>query len=451
MDESDLFQKQVRAIDFMCEGEDTLLWADVGTGKTVMALTTMLRKGGRWIVFAPLRVANEVWVQEAELWDHLGSLNVATATSGPTSRSFMGRSLCDVVVTNYDNMKWWCESGLLERFDNICFDEVDKLKDPSTHRFKAIKKQIKTFDNRIGMTGTPTSNRLLDLWAQTYVVDGGESFGQSFYKFRKEYFFPSDYQQHTWKPIPVTTERMMMDKLSDITYRIEAEKWNGEPIELPPRYVELPKAARVTYTELEKDLWTRLDSGESISAANMAVLTGKLNQIAAGFSYVGEDEDRTTEWHTKAKFDELDSLISELQGAQLMIVYHFQAQLEELKRRYGNRLFEPTKVGIAAWNEGAAELLAIHPQSAGHGLNLQKSGAHHVVFLTLPWSAGLYQQVIGRLDRTGQANQVVVHKISTADTIDADIALTVESKVGEQSAILAHMRQRTEELYGQVA
>ncbi len=448
---SDIRKDQIECVDFICDSEDTLVWADIGAGKTVIAETAMLRLRGRWIVFAPLRVADSVWVQETDEWTHLGPLNVVAATSGPHSRGIIAQNrLIDVVVTNYDNLKWWCDSGLFNQFDGIVFDEVDKLKDPRTIRFKTLKKEVKQFKHRIGMTGTPTPERLLDLWSQVYVIDGGDSFGQSFDKWKKAHFYPYDYEGYDWRPFPVVTDKYVTKALDGLVFRIKSP-WTGTHIETPLRELTFPPDVDAIYRTLEKQLYLRLKDGKVLSAANMAVLSGKLSQIAAGFSYVVDDDPdvpRETIWHSKAKYDELDSLISELQGQQLMIVYHFNAELDELKRRYGDRLWEPTEEGITAWNAGEAELLAVQPGSAGHGLNLQHSGAHHVVYLTQPWSAGKYHQVIGRLNRSGQVNQVYVHRIVVADSVDLDVIASVVNKWGNQSDLLDEMMRRTEQRYG---
>lgn len=443
---TDLFDTQSRCIDFICSGEDSLIWADVGAGKTVIALSAIQRLGGRWIVFAPLRVADDVWVQETDEWEHLLKMSIVTATSGPRTRAAAARGPTDVVVTNYENLAWWADSDLLRYFDGIVYDEVDKLKDPRTKRFKSLKNHVPLFKHRIGMTGTPASTKLLDLWAQTYVVDGGQSFGPRFDQWKKAHFYPSDYQQHVWKPFPIVTEKYVMGKLEGLVERIEATRRIDDIIETPTRYITLPADGRAAYRELERQLFTRLKSGEKIDAANMAVLTGKLNQIASGFSYT---DGKKTVWHTKGKFEELDSLISELQGQPLMIVYHFHAQRDELIQRYGDRLImlADDAAAVDKWNKNEIELLGLHPASGGHGLNMQKGGAHHIVFLTKPWSAGTFMQVVGRLNRTGQVNQVYVHSIAMADTVDLDIANVVDTRMGEQADILNAMMRRTEARY----
>jgi len=450
---ADLRIEQVQAVDFIGSGEDTLLLADVGTGKTVIALTAIQDSienatSSRWLVVAPKRVARDVWKQEADKWAHI-NLTVECACGTPKHRQKVIAGGAQIVTLNYENLIWLLDSYIkLNRtdplpFDAILFDEIDKMKDCKSKRFKAMKMRIGSLSKRIGMTGTITPNHLLEIWGPTYLVDAGVSLGRSFYKFRSKYFYPTDYNQYNWAALP-NSQKLIEEKIADISFRLEGK---GLPavVTLPPRWVYLDQKTRQFYLKLEKDLIAAMDD-ETIDAANEAVLTGKLQQITAGFSYI-DGEPMVT--HHRLKLDELDDLISELNGQQLMIVYHFKEELAMLRRHFTSIGFlsgvtdKTAAKTIDAWNSGELELLALHPQSAGHGLNLQHSGAHHIATTTMPWSGGMYKQVVGRLARTGQtAPTVFVHPIMVHDTIDATVLGVINERQDRLQALLESMKGR---------
>jgi len=450
---TDFRPAQEQAISFFMEGEDGLLLGDVGSGKTAPMLTVMEQAltseaVKRWLVVAPKRVALHTWPNEVEQWDHL-SVPVVPAIGTPQQRIDVLESDAPIVSINYENLIWLIKRYPHFRgkkdtmpFDGLVCDEIDKLKDVTTERFHAIRHRVRAFNKRIGMTGTPTANHLTELWGPVFIIDNGQSFGRSFYKWRQKFFYPTDYRQYQWSPLPDTFDHMMTT-LSDLVFRMEAEGL-PEIVELPARLVDLDRAVRKDYEELERELCVTLNvegrENIDLDAANAAVLSGKLQQITAGFSYLHLPG---IFWHDVGKFKELDNLISELVGQQLFIVYHFKEELAELKRRYKKRLgcFGESDAKdlqvIKDWNSGDLELLAIQPASAGHGLNLQHSGAHHIAFLTLPWSGGMYKQVIGRLCRTGQeAKHIFVHPIIMKDTIDEHVLATVSGKIDRMQDVL---------------
>lgn len=456
----DLEYDQINCIEFIDTGEDTLACADVGTGKTVIAYTAAdnaLFSGEvtRWLVFAPLLVATDTWAKEHLLWEHLQHLNVAIACGSESERVAALESDADIVVMNYENLQWLMERyprprtirGVKEPetlpFDGLICDEIDKLKDVSSKRFKDFRERIYHFRKRIGLTGTLVPNKLTEVWGQTYIIDGGQSFGRSFYKWRQEYFYPTDYNQRKWAPFP-NTRQTMIDTLKDLTFRLKAK---GLPPVRPraPYYMDLPDEIAALYKKLEDDFYLLVEDKKGrkreIDAANAAVLVGKLQQICAGFSYV----DRTKEavWHSHETFDWLEWTRREVND-QLLVFYHFNEERDELLRRYpdlaylGSGVSNKKKLAnIDAWNAGDLPMMALHPASAGHGLNLQKSGAHHIAFLTLPWSGGMYKQVVGRLARRGQtAREITVHTALHRGTIDEEVFGTVTGKLTGMESFL---------------
>lgn len=481
MDYDDLTAEQRACIEWISNGEDALVCADIGTGKTVIAETVIDRiPRSRWLVLAPLLVADEVWRTEHLQWVHLSHLKVALATGAEKQRIAAVESDADIVVMNYENITWLMEQYPRPKkgqpdslpFDGLICDELDKLKSVSSNRFKAFRERVKHFKMRIGLTGTPTPNHLTELWGQVYVIDGGETFGRSFYKWRSEYFFPTDFKQYNWEPFP-NTEKTLFEKLEGLTYRLKAVGL-PEVVINKPAQLELPESVREKYQELHTELILVLDDSRVVDAANQAVLGGKLQQMCAGFSYVAPEDCPACRgpiiiaeppraycskchkhlkpdavWHSHEKFHWLDKLLVDHQNKQVLVFYHFVEELEELQRWYPDMLSLGSKVSktkkraaIEAWNAGDLPYLALHPASAGHGLNLQKSGAHHIALLTLPWSGGAFQQLVGRLARRGQAaEKIYVHSAVFKDTIDEKVHATVISKVEALEKFLSGLYQ----------
>lgn len=439
----DLDADQINAIAFIESGEDSLLCADVGTGKTVIAYTAAddaLMNGDvdRWLVLAPLLVADETWRDEPGEWEHLQDLRVSFATGTPQQRIDAIDADTDIVVMNYENLMWLMEQfprrGKHDPlpFDGLICDEIDKLKDVSSKRFKDFRNRIKKFRKRIGMTGTLVPNDLTEVWGQTFMVDGGESFGRSFYEWRREYFYPTDFNQRVWAPHTGTREHMI-EQLSSLAFRLEAHGIPPVTVRDPIEF-ELPERIRSYYNRLENDFYIKLEGGRTVDAANAAVLSGKLQQICAGFSYV--DGTKEAVWHSFVKFDWLDKMLTEHADEQVLIFYHFNEERDELRRRYPNMAFlgkgtrKQKRAMVQAWNRGELRRMALHPASAGHGLNLQKSGAYLVAFLTVPWSGGMFKQVTGRLARRGQtADEIIAHSAVFGDTIDKVVYGTVTGRI----------------------
>jgi len=426
---SDLRRDQVEAIEFICSGEDSLLYADVGAGKTVIALTAVQRfPQYRWLGVAPRKVCLNTWQQECEQWSHLRGMQIALALGEPEQRRAMIEGYAQLVLINYENLQWLCETYDPLPFDALICDEIDKLKDPKSKRFKQFRKRVKHLKKRVGMTGTPTGNHLLDLWAQAFLIDHGESLGKSFYKFRSEFFYQADFAGYDWRPFPGAEEKIYA-KLDGLVHVIRNPIGMPAVVDLPPRYLELPPHLMKRYRKFERTL---ADKESGVIADTAGVASGKLQQFASGFLYVDEELREPERWYEKihtAKFDDLDDLISELQGQQLMIVYAFRAELYELQTRYHDTLrhlgggttdAEDEKT-IELWNKGELQLLAIHAASAGHGLNLQYAKPKHIYFLTRPWSAGAVTQVVGRIKRPGGANTVYMHTPVVRGTRDEDV------------------------------
>jgi SNF2 family DNA or RNA helicase len=413
---------QDEAVDFLFENDRAMVLAPVGAGKTAITLKAMegmILEGyvTRWLVIAPLRVARDVWPIEQVKWSP--SLALATATGSPANRIAALQSDADIVVTNYDNLQWLAAQPL-DAFDGIVFDELTKLKNPSGARFKALHKIIDRFTIRWGLTGSFTSNGLEDVFGQCKIIDQ-KLLGRSKGAFMQQYFSLNTYAGFDdWTPLPGALTRVM-ERIKPATFVLEPGVYKDK---LPPCHtVELrvDMQEREPYETMKRDFVVQFDNAQAI-AQNAAVVTQKLQQMSSGFVYSPEPV-----WFSTHKFDALDELIEENQRANTIIVYQYKEELSELKRRYKHLASLDDPDAIGRWNAGNIPILAVHPKSAGHGLNLQFGGCH-MVFLSLPWSLELYEQTVGRLHRSGQQRDVWVYVLMTKDTIDERIWAALHDK-----------------------
>jgi SNF2 family DNA or RNA helicase len=420
---------QELAADFIYEHDRAMVLAPVGAGKTAITLTgmwEMLRDQHvkRFLVLAPKRVCTDVWPIEQPKWAPFMSLTVAVGT--PKQRLAALKSKAQVVVTNYDNIQWLAEQAL--NFDGIVFDELTRLKNPSGTRFKALLKVMEPMRVRWGLTGSFTSNGLEDVFGQCKIVNQ-DLLGRSKGAFMQQYFVLMNPEFGEWVPRPNALDKVMQ-KIKPATYVLEPGEYKDK---LPPcHHVEVMCKMDLTpYNKLKKDFVL-----ETITAVNAGVVTGKLQQLASGFVYDTNSEasdvpgkftvTQTPVWFSSHKFDRLEELLEENQHANTIIAYTYKEELAELKRRFAVTTLDDDEA-IARWNAGKVRILAVHPKSAGHGLNLQHGG-QHMVFLSLPWSLELFEQTVGRLHRSGQAHDVWVYVLMTEKTIDEKIWAALHTK-----------------------
>ena len=396
-----------------------MILAPVGAGKTAITLTAMqdmLAAGvaKRFLVLAPKRVCTDVWPVEQLKWAPDVPLAVAVGT--PKQRRAALRSDAQIVVSNYDNIATLPTAS----FDAIVFDELTRLKNPSGARFKALK--IDHINIRWGLTGSFTSNGLEDVFGQCKIVDQA-LLGRSKGAFMQQYFVLINKDFGEWAP-RVGSLAQVMTRIKPATYVLDAGDYKDK---LPPLHVVEVRCDlddREPYEKMKKD-FQALD----VTAINAGVVTGKLQQMASGFVYDTRrtaseipsrfDSTQTAVWFSSHKFNRLEELLDENQHANTILVYQYQEELAEIQRRFKVTTLDDADA-IARWNKGDVRLLAVHPKSAGHGLNLQHGGCH-MVFLSLPWSLELYEQTVGRLHRSGQSHAVWVYVMMTNKTIDEKI------------------------------
>ena len=425
---------QEQSVDFLYERDRAMILASVGAGKTAIALTAMQalyndHHVNRWLVLAPKRVCTDVWAQELAKWTP--KMNMAIAVGTPKQRQEAFKSKAQIVVTNYDNIQTLPD---LAGFDGIVFDELTKLKNPSGTRYKHLLKVIDRFKFRWGLTGSFTSNGLEDVFGQCKVIDQ-TLLGRSKGAFLQQYFVCVNRDFGDWQPRLGALEAVMQ-KIRPATFLLESAEYKDK---LPPLHTieircNLPD--REPYEKMKKDFVYQFPEAQII-AANSAVVTQKLQQMASGFCYHTErtpsstagqfDSVKTPVWFSDHRFESLDDLLSENQHANTLLVYNYKEELEELKRRYPHAQTINDYKAIERWNEGKIELLLIHPKSAGHGINLQFGGSK-MVFVSLPWSLELFEQTIGRLHRGGQKHDVWCYILLTNKTIDERIWAALADK-----------------------
>ena len=419
---------------------------DMGLGKTSITLTALNNllfdsfEVRRILVIAPLRVARNTWGAEIEKWDHLNSLHYSVAVGTETERLSALKKPADIYLINRENVQWLIsESGISFDFDMVVIDELSSFKNHQTKRFKALMKVRPKVKRIVGLTGTPSSNGLMDLWAEFRLLDMGERLGRFIGQYRTSYFRPDKQNGQvvfSYKPLP-GAEKQIYDKISDITISMKSTDYLQMPELINSRYtVYLSEKEDSHYADLKKDLVLQLPDGD-ITAANAASLSGKLSQMANGAVYT--DAGETVAIHER-KLDALEDIIEAANGKPVLVAYWFRHDLERITERL-HKLKIPyarldTDSSIRKWNAEEIPVALIHPASAGHGLNLQ-SGGNTLVWFGLTWSLELYQQTVARLWRQGQESEsVVVQHIITKGTIDERIMKALSEKDTTQAALI---------------
>lgn len=437
---------QTYATRYIEEHPISAVLLDMGLGKTSITLTALNNllfdsfEAHRILVIAPLRVARDTWTAEADKWDHLQSLICSVAVGTEAERRAALLKPADITIINRENVQWLIEDSKLPfSFDTIVVDELSSFKNYQAKRFRALMKVRPHVRRIIGLTGTPSSNGLMDLWAEFRLLDMGARLGRFISHYRLEYFQPDKRNGQvifSYKPLPGAEQRIY-DKISDITISMRSTDLLRMPELVSSEYsVRLSDEERKRYDALKQDLVLQLPDGE-ITAANAAALTGKLCQMANGAIYT--DDGGTVNLHDR-KLDALEDIIEAAGGKPLLVAYWFKHDLTRITERLQKLHIPFSKLdsseSIRRWNHGELPVVLIHPASAGHGLNLQGGGSC-IVWFGLTWSLELYQQTIARLWRQGQnAETVVVQHIIAKGTIDERILKVLSKKDSTQAALI---------------
>lgn len=432
---------QAFAIDYIETHPVAAVLLDMGLGKTVISLTAIADLlfdsflAHRILVVAPLRVARDTWPAELEKWSHLKDLTFSVAVGSVKERRAALLTAADITIINRENLGWLIEdSGFSFDYDMVVIDELSSFKNHQSKRFRSLMKVRPKVKRIIGLTGTPSSNGLMDLWAEFRLLDMGKRLGRFITEYRNNYFTPDKRNGmiiYSYKPQPYA-EELIYRQISDITISMKSTDHLQMPELLSSQYeVKLSKEERQRYGELKKDLVLQLPDGE-VTAANAASLTGKLSQLANGAIYA--DTGDTIEFHDR-KLDALEDILEAANGKPVLVAYWFKHDLERIKRRFTVREIKESR-DITDWNAGKIPVAVIHPASAGHGLNLQAGGST-LIWFGLTWSLELYQQTNARLWRQGQTDRTaVVEHIITKGTIDERILKALSQKELTQTALI---------------
>ena len=439
---------QQYSIDFIKEHKIAALLLEMGLGKTVTTLTAIKDlmfddfAVKKVLIIAPLRVTQSTWPSEIEKWDHLKDLSYSVVLGNPKQRIEALYKKADLYLINRENLDWLITKSDYDfDFDMVVIDELSSFKNYKAKRFTSLMKVRHKIDRIVGLTGTPSSNGLMDLFAEFKVLDMGERLEYYISRYRDKYFLPdkrNGMQIYSWKPRE-NAEQEIYDKISEITISMKSVDFLDMPElvinEVP---VSLEMAEKQKYDKFKADLVLQLKDAD-IDAANAAVLSNKLLQMANGAIY---DEFNVSHHIHDQKLDTLEDLIEGANGKPILIAYWFQHDLERIKERFKVRRIK-TATDIEEWNKGNIPVAVIHPASAGHGLNLQTGGSN-LVWFGLTWSLELYQQTNARLWRQGQNETVVIHHIIAKDTIDEDVMLALKLKDKTQSSLIDAVKARLE-------
>ena len=437
---------QQYAIEYIRKHPVAAVLLDMGLGKTSITLTALndllfdYFDVHKILVIAPLRVARNTWSGEIGKWEHLEDLQYSIIVGTEKERKAALAKRADIYIINRENVQWLIEkSGYPFDFDMVVVDELSSFKNHDAKRFKALMKVRPKVKRIVGLTGTPSSNGLMDLFAEFKLLDMGERLGRFIGNYRVNYFKPDKMNGpivYSYKLLPGAEQRIY-DAISDITISMKAADHLQMPELISSRYeVQMDEQEKQNYDQMKEQLVLSLPEGE-VTAANAASLSGKLLQMANGAIYT--DDGETQLIHDK-KLDALEDMIEAANGKPVLVAYWFKHDLKRIMLRLAEKKISFEKLdsdaSIEKWNKGEIPVALIHPASAGHGLNLQ-NGGNTLIWFGITWSLELYQQTVARLWRQGQtAGTVVVEHIITAGTIDERVMKALELKDHTQSALI---------------
>lgn len=428
------------ATNFIINNPISAVLLEMGLGKSVISLSAINElmldyfDVSRTLVIAPLRVAISTWPEEIKKWEHLKYLTYSVVTGSEKERLDALKKPAHIYIINRENVDWLItKSGFKWTFDMVVIDELSSFKSYQAKRFKSLLKARPKVKRIVGLTGTPSSNGLMDLWAEFRLLDMGERLGRYITHYRQNFFVPDKRNQQmifSYKPKD-GAEKMIYSLISDITISMKSKDFLKMPeCIMNEVVVSLSEKEQMLYDSLKKDMMLSIGDNE-IDAVNAAALSNKLLQMASGSVY---DEDKNMIHIHDRKLDVLEDLIEGANGKPVLVAYWFKHDLERIKERFDVREIKTGK-DISDWNNGKIPIAVIHPASAGHGLNLQAGGST-LIWFSITWSLELYEQTNARLYRQGQKETVVIHHILAKGTIDEDVMKALENKNKTQAALI---------------
>lgn len=415
-----LHKFQLRFIKYIIDKKKSAIYADMGSGKTIITLTAIAelfnnREIKKVLIIGPLNVINNVWHTELLKWDHTRHLTYSIVTGNESERLKAFQKEANIYLLNNENVLWAAEYDYIS-WDMIVIDECTSFKSHSAKRFKTLKRW--KYEYMVQLSGIPAPNSLTDLWSQIFLLDGGKRLGKSFYQFTNMYFYP-DYSGYK---LICRDRKAIYDKISDITATLKPDDY----IELPPKiklntYVDIGE--HKLYKELKQEFLITMDKTDII-ALNAAALTSKLLQFCNGAIY---DKDKNIIEIHDAKLKALEEIIEGNPNENLLVAYNFRSDAIRLKKRFPSAvILDKDGTQIDRWNNREIKLMLCHPASCGKGLNLQKGG-NTIVWFSLTWSLEDYMQFNARLHRQGQQKPVVINHILAKGCID-EIVLKMLTK-----------------------
>ena len=439
---------QQRATDLVVSKKSVGLFLDMGLGKTVITLTAVNEliydrfEVYRVLVIAPKRVAEDTWTREHKKWDHLRELRISKVLGTAAQRLRALEQDADVYVIGRDNVVWLVDHYSKKKhwpFDMIVIDELSSFKNPQAKRFRALRKILGVTQRVVGLTGTPSPNGLMDLWAQVYLLDRGERLGRTIGAYREKYFRAgarNGYVVYKWEPLKGAKEQIE-EKISDICVSMSAADY----LTLPERIdnvipVKLTDAEMELYKRMEQDQLLQIEDSDVVALNAAAVMT-KLLQIANGSVY---SMDGTVVNIHDAKLEALQEII-DTTDSPVLVFYSFKHDLDKILEAVSGARVLNGPEDIRDWNDGKVRVLLAHPASVGYGLNLQEGG-RTIVWYGLTWSLELYQQANARLYRQGQEKPVIIHHLIAEGTVDEQAMAALQAKDTSQAALLAALKER---------
>lgn len=434
------YSYQDYASKYILEHPVSAIFLGCGLGKSVITLSAVFDlcldsfEVRKVLVIAPIRVATNTWPSEIRKWDHLKGLTYSVVVGDEKTRLEALGKKADIYCINRENVEWLVErSGVPFDFDMVVIDELSSFKSHQAKRFKALLGVRPAVKRIVGLTGTPSSNGLMDLWAEFRLLDMGERLGRYITRYRQKWFVPDKTDGvvvFSYKPIE-GAEEAIYERISDITISMKSDDYLTLPeCVMNDVHVCMDGAEFEDYETLRKEMVADLN-GKEIDAVNAASLTGKLLQMANGAVY--GDDGEYVRIHDR-KLDALEDIIEGMNGRPVLVAYWFRHDAERIGKRFKVREIRTGK-DIDDWNKGMIPIAIIHPASAGHGLNLQQGGST-LVWFGLTWSLELYQQTNARLHRQGQKDTVVIHHIICIDTVDEQVMEALKRKEKVQNALI---------------
>ena len=436
------------ATQFILDHPVAAIFLDCGLGKTVITLTAMEEllhdrfEVSRILIIAPLRVARDTWPAEIQKWEHLRQLTFAVAVGTERERIVALAQRAELTIINRENVDWLVsKSGWPFDFDMIVIDELSSFKSYQARRFRALMKARPLAKRVVGLTGTPSANGLMDLWAEFRLLDMGKRLGRFITHYREELFLPDKRNQQmvfSYKPRP-GAEDEIYQRIGDITISMRSADYLKLPELVETQsVVKLSTKERKAYDAMKAEMVTTIGDQE-IDAMNAAALSNKLLQMAGGAVY---DEDGKSLHLHDCKLDVLEDLVESANGRPVLVAYWYKHDAERIKECMPVREIWSSR-DIRDWNAGKIPVALIHPAGAGHGLNLQDGGSM-LIWFSLTWSLELYQQTNARLYRQGQKHTVTITHIIAEGTIDEQVMLALQKKDKTQAALIEAVKAELE-------